>query len=116
MIPWHALIFLSLVYGDDYLGTSQNSSVRGTEITPTETTNATVLPLKPCHLSGSAANYCECSKPGEHVEQDLLMIKCLIDQKYENETILDVYSDASDYHQGQGFRILSIILVLAVVR
>lgn len=107
MIPWHVFIFLSLVHADNYRGTAQNSSVLQTEITPTEATNSTVLPLAPCHLSGSAANYCECSKPGEHVEQNLLMIKCLIVQKYENETILDVYSDTSDHHQGQGFGILS---------
>ena len=110
MIPSHVFIFLSLVHADNHLGTAQNSSVRETEITPTEATNATVLSLAPCNLSGSAANYCECSKPGEHVEQNLLMIKCLIVQKYENETILDVYSDTSDYHQGQGFGILSISL------
>ena len=105
MIPWHVFIFLSQVHAD--LGTAQNSSVRETEITPTEATNTTVLSLAPCNLSGSAANYCECSKPGEHVEQNLLMIKCLIVQKYENETILDVYSDTSDYHQGQGFGVSS---------
>ena len=33
------------------------------------------------------------------------MIKCLIDQKYENETILDVFSDTWDHHQGQGLKI-----------
>ena len=100
MIPWNAFIFLSLVHADHE--TAQNSSVRSTDSTPTNATNTTVLPSEPCHLSGSAANYCECSKPGEHVEQDLLMIKCLIDQKYENETILDVYSDTYEYDQGLG--------------
>ena len=103
MIPWNAFIFLSLVHADHE--TAQNSSVRSTDSTPTDATNTTVLPSEPCHLSGSAANYCECSKPGEHVEQDLLMIKCLIDQKYENETILDVFSDTWDHHQGQGLKI-----------
>ena len=105
MIPWHVFIFLSLAHAEINLGSVQNSSAQSTDSTPTEATNATEL--KPCHLSGSAASYCECSKPGEHIEQNLLMIKCFIDQKFENETILDVYSDASNYHQGQGFRILS---------
>ena len=105
MIPWHVFIFLSLAHAEINLGSVQNSSVQSTDSIPTEATNATEL--TPCHLSGSAASYCECSNPGEHIEQNLLMIKCFIDQKFENETILDVYSDASNYHQGQGFRILS---------
>ena len=100
MIPWHVFIFPTLVYADKNLETTQNASV--TSVTPTETTNVTESPSPPCHLSGSAASYCECSKPGEHEEQNLLMIKCFVDQKYENETILDVYSDTYEYDQGLG--------------
>ena len=78
MIPWHVFIFLSLAHAEINLGSVQNSSVQSTDSTPIEATNATEL--KPCHLSGSAASYCECSKPGE---QNLLMIKCFIDQKFD---------------------------------
>ena len=100
MIPWHVFIFLYLVYADVHVETTQNPSDRS--VTPTETTNVTELTPAPCHLSGSAANYCECSTPGEHEEKDLLMIKCFVDQKYENETILDVYSDTYEHDQGPG--------------
>ena len=98
MIPWHVFIFLSLVYAD--VETTQNPS--DTSVAPTETTNFTESPSAPCHLSGSAAKHCECSTPGEHEEPDLLMIKCFVDQKYENETILDVYSDTYEHDQGPG--------------
>ena len=100
MIPWHIFIFLSLVHADVHVETTQNPS--DTSVTPTETTNVTDLTPAPCQLSGSAANYCECSNPGEYEKQDLLMIKCFVDQKYENETILDVYSDTYEHDQGQG--------------
>ena len=98
MIPWHVFIFLYLVYAD--VETTQNPS--DTSVAPTEMTNVTELTPAPCHLSGSAANYCECSNPGEHEEKDLLMIKCFVDQIYENETILDVYSDTYEHDQGPG--------------
>ena len=100
MTPWHVFIFLYLVHADSE--TVHNSSVAATPVAPTETTNITELAASPCHLSGSAAGYCECGKPGEHSEQDVLMIKCFVNQKYENETILDVYFDTYEYDQGLG--------------
>ena len=100
MIPWHIFIFLSIVYANVHVETTQNPS--DTSVTPTETANVTESPSAPCHLSGSAANYCKCSNPGEHEKQNLLMIKCFVDQKYENETVLDVYSDTYEHDQGPG--------------